>query len=225
MRFLFQDPSLDATERLLLGSSYVVRLFLAGALVVALWQGAWPTGFATGGIFILTLAPLLIRNQARRWTIPVEFDLLAVLFIFASLYLGTVRAYYDRFWWWDLVLHSGSGLLMALLGFVLVYVLNTHQRARLSLSAAFVALFAFAFAMTIGVLWEILEFSFDRLLGFHMQLDSLVDTMWDLIVNTAGALLVSVAGYRYIRGGHPLLLERAVRRILKRREDRRAERG
>ena len=48
--------------------------------------------------------------------IPPEFEAWSVVFIYASLFLGEVKGYYARFWWWDLLLHTGSGLLLGTLG-------------------------------------------------------------------------------------------------------------
>jgi hypothetical protein len=66
------------------------------------------------------------------------------------------------------------------------------------MNPAFVALFSFAFAMAIGGLWEIFEFSMDNFLGLNMQKTGLVDTMWDLIVDALGALFISVSGFLYM---------------------------
>ena len=68
--------------------------------------------------------------------------------------------------------------------------------------------------MAIGAVWEIFEFAMDGLFGLNMQKSGLVDTMWDLIVNMAGALVVSTAGAFYVRGGDSMLFDRLVRRLL-----------
>jgi len=63
--------------------------------------------------------------------IPPEFQVLAVGFVFASLFLGEIRSYYLRIWWWDIALHTSSGLLLGILGFLLIYVLNENELAGL----------------------------------------------------------------------------------------------
>jgi hypothetical protein len=97
--------------------------------------------------------------------IPAEFHLTAVVFIFASLYLGEIQDFYHRFWWWDIALHSSAGLLMGIVGFLLVYLLNESKRVELHMTPVFISLFAFSFAVTIGTLWEIFEFTMDQLFG------------------------------------------------------------
>ena len=213
MRFLYHDARLDRADRVQLYASYALRLLLLAEAALALVQGSFLTAFLSVGILLLTLVPAFVRHSYRVY-LPVEFDLLTVLFVFASLFLGEVRSYYERFWWWDALLHTWAGLLTGLLGFVLVYVLNREQRAGLTLSPFFVGLFSFAFSMAIGAVWEIFEFAMDGLFGLNMQKSGLVDTMWDLIVNMAGALVVSTAGAFYVRGGDSMLFDRLVRRLL-----------
>src|SRR5690606_30887329 len=105
------------------------------------------------------------------------------------------------------VLHGASGFLLGILGFLLVYVLNEKEEIGLDMKPGFVALFAFVFAVALGALWEIFEFAMDSAFGLNMQKSGLVDTMWDLIVDTAGALVMAVLGYGYLRtaGGESFL--------------------
>ncbi|MEX2353517.1 MAG: hypothetical protein WD709_04965, partial [Gammaproteobacteria bacterium] len=137
--------------------------------------------------------------------IPHEFELLAVVFIYASLFLGEVLDYYTRYWWWDMLLHGGSGLLLGILGFLLIYVLNEDEHIDLNLSPGFMAFFAFVFAMAFGAIWEVFEFSMDQVFGLNMQKpmfndpSGLTDTMWDLIIDGIGALIISLLGYGYLR--------------------------
>jgi uncharacterized membrane protein YjdF len=137
--------------------------------------------------------------------IPSEFQVLALVFVFCALFLGEVRSYYDKIWWWDIALHSTSGLLMGILGFLLVYVLNASQKIAFSMTPHFVAFFAFIFAVAVGAVWEIFEFAMDGFFGTRMQKpmfndqSGLTDTMWDMIVNTIGAAIVSFMGWWYMK--------------------------
>ncbi|MFA7585622.1 MAG: hypothetical protein WCY11_05405, partial [Novosphingobium sp.] len=164
----------------------------------------WLTAVVTVGIILVTLAPFFMARLFRVF-IPPEFVLAAIAFVFASLFLGEVHGYYTRYWWWDIALHSGSGFLLGVVGFLLVHVLNETEEIGMHMKPGFVAFFAFLFAVGIGVLWEIFEFAMDQLFGMNMQkpmLDDpsgLTDTMWDLIVDMLGALVVTVLGYGYIK--------------------------
>ena len=182
----------------------IMQVVMAVSMVLALYERQWLTAVVVLAILIMMDAPRRIGRHFRV-QIPAEFEMLALVFVFASLFLGEVRGYYDRFWWWDIALHTTSGLLLGIFGFLLVYVLNQHERVELHMKAHFVALFAFLFAVAVGAIWEIFEFTMDKSLGFDMQKpmlgdgSGLTDTMFDLIVDTLGALIISLLGWWYMR--------------------------
>jgi hypothetical protein len=182
-------------------------ILLVGA-VLSLFQARWLLAVTTLAIVAVTVVPFAVGRRFEIF-VPPEFEALAVIFIYASLFLGEVRGYYVRFWWWDVVLHTSSGFLLGIAGFLLVYVLNEHEDIALHMTPRFVAFFAFMFAMGTGALWEIFEFGMDQLFGMNMQKSGLVDTMWDLIVDGIGALVISVAGWFWLRtDGTDSFLER-----------------
>lgn len=194
--------------------TFLLQAILVMEFVGALWEQQWLTAVVTIGIITVTLAPLLLGRLLRVF-IPPEFVLLAIAFIFASLFLGEVHDYYARFWWWDIALHSTSGILLGIVGFLLVHVLNETEDIGVHMKPGFVAFFAFLFAVGMGALWEIFEFSMDSFFGMNMQKpmlgdpSGLTDTMWDLIVDTLGALIISVLGYSFIKtAGNNSFLER-----------------
>src|SRR5690606_28632175 len=154
MRFLFQFDSLDRADRIQLYISYGLQLILVGQIVYSLVQGSWLTLFLSTGILILTFLPAMIRRNFRVY-LPIEIDLLTIVFIFASLFLGEMRSYYTRFWWWDLVLHPGAGILVGLAGFPRFSFLSRERTPTIFLPPFFVGLFSSSFAMTIGVIWKI----------------------------------------------------------------------
>lgn len=129
--------------------------------------------------------------------IPLNFKFVVLIFLYMSLYLGEVHAYYYKFFWWDIVLHFSSALVIGLVGFLMIYIIFRRNNIR---SSYFITgVFSFNFAVTVGAVWEIIEFSIDQIFGANMQKSGLVDTMWDLIIDAIGALLVSVSCYLYIR--------------------------
>ena len=184
----------------------VLQLVMAVSLVRLAIRGNWAEAASVGGIMAVVLVPVLLRRTAA--AIPSEVALLAVLFVFASLFLGEVHHWYERYWWWDAALHTTSGLLLGMLGFIIVYVLNEDEAVDLHMRPSFVALFAFFFAVGIGAIWEVFEFGMDEWFGTNMQPatpgdpSGLTDTMQDLIVDTIGAAVVSLWGWRYLRRPH-----------------------
>lgn len=182
-----------------------LQLIMAGELVALLVKGEWLSAFLVVMIMVITLAPIIFKAHLPL-KIPHEFQMLVIVFVFASLFLGEVRGFYLKYWWWDIALHTGSGLLLGIFGFLLVYVLNENSRINVYLHIRFVAMFAFLFAVATGALWEIFEFAMDRFFGTNMQkmiagdpLSGLRDTMWDLIVDTLGAAAISLLGWWYMK--------------------------
>ncbi len=201
----------DWAERIQFGIAAVLQLAIAGVLLGALLHRQWLVGFAAAAVLLLSFAPALIERQLRV-QLPVEFTLVTCLFLYAAFGLGEVHQFYARYWWWDLMLHSFSALVLGLAGFLLVYVFLRARRVQMS--PLYVALFTFGFAVTLGTLWEIFEFLMDWSFGLNMQKSGLVDTMTDLMVDVGGALLAAWVGYEYVKDGDSRIAERLVRRLL-----------
>lgn len=194
----------SARHPILIAFEILLKLALVAELGFALWDGAWLTALVATGILAVTLLPHVLRRRFR-FSLPYELELLAIAFVFASLFLGEVRGYYTSYPWWDSLLHASSGLLLGVFGFLLVHALNESDEIGMNLKPGFVAVFAFLFALGIGAVWEIFEFSMDKLVGTKMQKpmfgdpSGLTDTMWDLILDGAGALVISLLGYAYLK--------------------------
>jgi len=186
-----------------------------------LYSGQWLSFFLILLIIFALLAPLLFQSQLNV-TVPAEFHISAVMFSFAALYLGEVQQFYQRLWWWDIALHATAGLLMGIIGFLMVYILNETERVGLNLTAGFIAFFAFLFAIAIGTFWEIFEFSVDQIFGMNMQKpmlgdpSGLTDTMWDVIVNAAGALLISLTGWWYLKSNQDFFVMGWIKKFISR---------
>lgn len=148
-----------------------------------------------------------IISKKTKIVIPSNMYIVYVLFLYGAVFLGEVRNYYYRVPHWDTILHTCSGAMLGALGFSFVNILNKHEKVHVELSPLFVALFAFGFAISLGVMWEIYEFTFDGVLGLNMQKFALedgtqligraavTDTMEDLIVDSVGAFVMATIGY------------------------------
>ena len=208
------NPGPHSGQRIHRRVTISLQILLLVGLVLEIWQAQWLNATATVGVLILTLLPVVL-GRAYTIFIPPELEALAVVFVFAALFLGEVRGYYIRFWWWDVVLHTASGFLLGILGFLLVHVLNEKEDLEVHMKPGFVALFAFMFALGLGALWKIFEFCMDSLFALNMQKSGLVDTMWDLIVDTVGALVIALLGYGYLsKAKNDSFLERWIARFI-----------
>ena len=206
---------MDIGDKIQLVVSYLLQIILLGGGIFSLLEKQWLNAFFMFGILILTFAPAVIRRNYKVF-LPVEFDFVSIIFVFLAVFLGELQQYYYRFWWWDIILHTSSGFLIGIAGFLLVYLLNSERRIHSRMNPLFISLFAFAFALAFGALWEIFEFLMDQFFQINMQKGGLVDTMWDLIVDTIGAIVISALGYFYLKKGNFLIFDRMIHRFIDR---------
>jgi len=185
-------------EKIELGLYYILKILIVLGLILAFISGDWTNAVFIALIFLLTYLPRLLKKKYKIY-LPIEFELFIVSFIFLSLFLGEVYSYYYKIWWWDLYLHTISGFLLGIVGFLLVFIMSQSRKIRLQKRPGFVALFAFSFAVSAGVIWEIFEFVIDSFLGFNMLKSGLMDTMGDLIVDVIGAAIISFIGYLWMK--------------------------
>jgi len=143
---------------------------------------------------LLFLLPPIVERKLRV-EFPNAFEIIIFLFIFAAEILGEVAQFYTRFHGWDTMLHTMNGFLCAAIGFCLVDLLNRNEHFSLSLSPAFLAIVAFCFSMTVGVLWEFFEFSMDQAFYLDMQKDFVVSTVASVNLDETGSQIpVQISG-------------------------------
>lgn len=157
--------------------AYVVYLVLQAliltVIVRSIMLGKYENVFTALLAELLLLIPPLLE-KGFHVDIPTTLEILAYIFVFCAEILGEIGNYYVRFPFWDTMLHTFNGFMFAAFGFCLVDIFNKSKRFRFELSPLFLALVAFCFSMTIGVLWEFLECSADLLLKTDMQKDTFV---------------------------------------------------
>lgn len=191
---------------------WLMRLALVVAMVWTIFLAQWSMLAITALALVLTWLPALIES-GYKVQLPVEFDLIIVLFVFAGIFLGEVGDAYSLFWWWDAALHTASGVVLSFGGFLILYTL--YYQKRLRANPITFAIFTFAFGMAAGGIWEIFEYTMDELFGLNMQKSGLHDTMSDLIVDAIGSLAVSIMGYRYVKNDSKGFIAKAIQSFLK----------
>lgn len=151
----------------------VLRLIVIAAMVLSVINGSYENLFVCTLCLILFLCPALFEKNLGI-KLPTTLEIVILLFIFASQILGEIGCYYVKVPMWDTMLHTVNGFLCAAIGFSLVDILNRNARFKFELSPLFVAIVAFCFSMTIGVLWEMFEFGADLFFATDMQKDFIV---------------------------------------------------
>lgn len=157
------------------------------------------------GLVVMMLPTFFAKRL--KLMVPNAMCILYYVFLYCAIFLGEIFSFYYLIPHWDLYLHAMSGAMLGALGFILVDWLNKDTHVKISLSPAFVSIFAFCFAVAVGALWEIYEFSFDSFLGLNMQKfrledgsllvgrDALADTMEDIIIDSIAAASVAIIGF------------------------------
>ena len=151
----------------------ILRLIVLATLVSSILRGEYESAFICLLVLVLFMLPFFIQ-QNFGIELPSTLEIIILLFIFAAEILGELKCYFITFHHWDTMLHTTTGFLGAATGFALIDILNRNSRIKFQLSPIYVALVAFCFSMTVGVLWEFFEFSGDYFLGMDMQKDTIV---------------------------------------------------
>lgn len=163
----------------------VLRLAVILVLIAQFFKGNFENVFLCILTLILFLVPTFIERKIHV-DLPDTLEIIIMLFIFAAEILGEIQAYYITFHYWDTMLHTINGFLCAAIGFALVDILNRSERFSIQLSPLFLAITAFCFSMTIGVLWEFFECTMDQFFFLDMQKDTVVNTISSVMLDPAG---------------------------------------
>lgn len=196
---------------------FLLRLLISVVLAIQVKNGDWQNVFLCFATILLFMVPSFIESK---WHIrlPDAVQNTILLFIFCAEILGEIEAFYIWFPWWDTMLHTLNGFIVAAIGFSLVQLLNENETFLFKLSPIFVVIVAFCFSMTVGIMWEFFECGCDLMFGLDMQKDTVIQgfasVMLDpaggnhptaiheitsVIVNFIGALVFSVMGYHYMK--------------------------
>ncbi len=172
----------------------VLRLLVILVMVAQFFNGNFENVFLCVLTLILFLLPTIFEKSLQI-DLPNALEIIILLFIFAAEILGEIRAFYTTFAYWDTMLHTLNGFLCAAIGFSLVDMCNRHKRISLSLSPVYMAIVAFCFSMTIGVLWEFFECTMDQFFLLDMQKDTVVNVISSVNLDpTGGNTPVAIKG-------------------------------
>ena len=167
-------------------SSFIVFYTLRLLVLVVLVRQLFLHNYEGAFFCILTIVLLYIPSWLQvklRIELPPPLEITILCFIFAAEILGEVNAFYVNVPNWDTMLHTLNGFLAAAVGFSMVLLLNDDERLTFDLSPFFLALVAFCFSMTIGVLWEFFEFGMDFFFHTDMQKDTVINAVYTVALD------------------------------------------
>ena len=163
----------------------ILRVVVLVMLALALFRGEYESAFMCMLALVLFVLPGVIERSFGI-DLPSTLEIVILLFIFASQILGELQNYYVRFPYWDTLLHTVNGFVCAAFGFSLVDILCRNKQEKFRLSPLYMALVAFCFSMTVGVMWEFFEYGMDRIFHMDMQKDTIIPAIYSVALNSAG---------------------------------------
>lgn len=177
--------------------TYVVLRFIVILILIrCILRGDIESAFVCVLVLLIYLLPQFVENRLNI-DIPTTLEVVIFVFVFAAEILGELQSYFIKYSNWDTILHTSSGFLCAAVGFSLVDLLNRSDNAKVQLSPGYLAITAFCFSMTIGILWEFIEFSADRLFLLDMQKDTIVNQISSVSLDpTNSNISITVKGIK-----------------------------
>lgn len=174
----------------------VLRFIVILILILCILRGDIESAFVCVLVLVIYLLPQFVENRLNI-DIPTTLEVIIFVFVFAAEILGELQSYFIKYSNWDTILHTSSGFLCAAVGFSLVDLLNRSDNAKVQLSPGYLAITAFCFSMTIGILWEFIEFSADRLFLLDMQKDTIVNQISSVSLDpTNSNISITVKGIK-----------------------------
>ena len=174
----------------------LVYILLRASVILVMLAQIFNRNFENVFLCVLTLLLFMVPSMLERKldiALPNTLEIIILLFIYAAEIMGEIGAYYVTFPYWDTVLHTLNGFLCAAIGFSLLDILNRHNSERFHLSPLYLAIVAFCFSMTVGVIWEFFECTMDQLFFLDMQKDTVVQSIGSIMLDPTG-------------GNHPVVL-------------------
>lgn len=169
----------------------LLRTLVIAAIVMSCMRGDYENIYACVLTLILFMVPAFFEKNFGI-ELPRTLEVIILLFIFAAEILGEIENYYTKFAYWDTMLHTINGFICAAIGFGMTDILNRNEKIKFKLSPVFLALVAFCFSMTIGVMWEFFEFFCDNVFGMDMQKDTVVNIIRSTVLDPDGTQKVIV---------------------------------
>ena len=164
---------------------WLLRLSVIAIMVAQFFNHNFENVFLCVLTLVLLLMPTIMERRLKI-DLPNALEIIIMLFIYAAEIMGEIQAFYTTYRGWDTMLHTMNGFLCAAIGFCLVDLFDRSEKSSLSLSPKYMAIVAFCFSMTVGVLWEFFECAMDQLLFLDMQKDTVVSTISTVMLDPTG---------------------------------------
>lgn len=187
-------PNSKMTRKIGIYLSYIMQILMGVLTIYSIYIGFWVMVFWGAFAIVLTFTPQMIKRRFKV-TLPWELNFLIILSLFLHVG-GIIRDWYYIIPLYDKMAHFIASSTIAILGFVAVVVID--QYTEINMNEIMIVFIIIIFTVAIGTFWEITEFIYDFFTGAGMQ-KSLNDTMWDLIFDVAGGVIIAFLGWGYLK--------------------------
>ena len=162
----------------------ILRILVIVSMIFQIIMGNIENALMCILALLLFTIPTIISEKFKIG-LPSLLETIIYMFIFSTTILGEINNFYGIIPFWDTLLHTLNGFICAGIGFSLVDILNQNNK-HVNLSPLYVVIVAFCFSMTIGVLWEFLEFTSDTFFKTDMQKDRVIQSISSVELNVEG---------------------------------------
>lgn len=163
----------------------ILAVFVVFVMLRQFFLGNYNNVFVCVMTLVLFMIPSFVDRKLKIH-LPLTLEAVIMFFIFAAEILGEIQSFYTIIPYWDTLLHTINGFMMAAIGFAMIDILNQDPHFHINMSPLFVAFVAFCFSMTIGVLWEFFEYTADRFFLTDMQKDWYINNISSVLINPSG---------------------------------------
>jgi uncharacterized membrane protein (DUF2068 family) len=188
----------------------LIRLILIITFIYSL-SSSRPLIETVAAIALLTTFIPTILEKIFKLKIPSSFEIIYLMFIYGLLILGEQRGLFKGEIWWEILMTLTASIALGLVAFNIIHVL--HKTNRINTNPLLASILIFAITLSLGTIWELFEFCLDTIIKSGLQ-RSLYDTMQDISINMLGAILVSIAGYNYIKKGKSILISQYLSNLI-----------
>lgn len=176
---------------------YLIKVVVLIHLLVFLINGLWTATFICLFNFITILISDFVQKKLNYNNV---FTLVIYIFLTSSLIGGEIYNLYVKIWYYDIIMHILSSFIVSGLLYYLLKILS------IKINKIIFMLFIFSFAMMIAALWEITEFTIDRVFNSDMQKDTVITEVNSKLLSVDGKKVVkktinkTIIGDDIIRG-------------------------
>lgn len=141
-------------------------------------------------LIIISFIPIFVfvRIISKYLKLSEYLQFIIILFVFVSIFLGSILEFYSKVYFYDKLVHLLSGVLTGVLAIKILNKLNIKGNV---INIIFIIIFSLAVAVS----WELFEYFSDLILKGdvqHVLTTGINDTMTDVISALLGCIIFSI---------------------------------